>query len=836
MKRHSLHIGIDRYEDRTIRDLPFCTADAALLASFFRDVAGYESVRQLDNPTRGAILDAVDAEAGLLGSGDLLVLTYSGHGLSSENEGPLLVAVDSRAERLRVGVDGVPLRRLEESIRGAGAHLVVFLDACQSYDGGTRGGFSRTSSQRSDFMDRYLTVSVGDFTGPCLFVMSPEKTLEIPALGHGLFTAALHRALLEAHKQRASAPLQIHEGTQTQMKSLCEAHGIPCPSVFMEYSGAVGTCRLWSGRTRKRHALFVGVDEYADPTIQDLRYPSEDAAELASVFRRQLKFDRVEKLINPAHAAEVLDCVEAMTTGLGSDDLFLFFFAGHGFRVKENHVLVCAKDKYTELEDEYDGLPVGRLKKRMRGPWNQMLVLDACQNDIRTTRGADTGVTARDLKLIHAAVSGGGDSGCQIVVTSCSEGQRALEVSDLGHGLFTSAFLDSVTSFADARQRIDPEVLRADLGKRMGRLIDRYRLSGEQDPLFTMPSSAADIVLFDGASPVPNAIAPVRPVAPAPTLVVCPICGKKNEPKDTFKCKECGRDNLCLRHQDENTFLCRDCVAKARAETRRKARATARRAAEQRAREAAERKSSEDRNRPAGTRSVLQVGAVEVALLWCPPGTFTMGSPPSEEGRFSDERQHRVTLTKGFWMGETAVTQELWKEVMGANPSYNESGDDYPVENVSWDDCQSFLATLNRKCPIDEHRWALPTEAQWEYACRAGRDGPFGGTGRLDDMGWYGKNSYGTTHPVGVKRPNAWGLHDMHGNVWEWCADWDGEYPTGAVTDPIGPASGVARVDRGGGWPSNARGCRSALRDRSGPGFRGGYLGFRVALAPVSER
>ena len=195
-----------------------------------------------------------------------------------------------------------------------------------------------------------------------------------------------------------------------------------------------------------------------------------------------------------------------------------------------------------------------------------------------------------------------------------------------------------------------------------------------------------------------------------------------------------------------------------------------------------------------------------------------------------------MTLTKGFWMGETAVTQELWKEVMGANPSYNESGDDYPVENVSWDDCQSFLATLNRKCPIDEHRWALPTEAQWEYACRAGRDGPFGGTGRLDDMGWYGKNSYGTTHPVGVKRPNAWGLHDMHGNEWEWCADWDGEYPTGAVTDPIGPASGVARVDRGGGWPSNARGCRSALRDRSGPGFRGGYLGFRVALAPVSER
>ena len=212
-------------------------------------------------------------------------------------------------------------------------------------------------------------------------------------------------------------------------------------------------------KNMKRKALFVGVDNYSDSTIQNLNYPSEDATELASVFRRLLKFDRVEKLINPAHSPEVVDAIKSMTTDLGPGDLLLFFFAGHGFRVKENHVLVCAKDEFADLEDEYAGLPVGQLKKWMRGPWNRMLILDACQNDIRATRGADTGVTERDLALIHEAESSSSESGYQIVLTACSEGQKALEVSDLGHGLFTSAFLDSVTSFADARRRLDLEAL-----------------------------------------------------------------------------------------------------------------------------------------------------------------------------------------------------------------------------------------------------------------------------------------------------------------------------------------------------------------------------------------
>ena len=309
----------------------------------------------------------------------------------------------------------------------------------------------------------------------------------------------------------------------------------------------------------KRHALFVGVNNYTDPTIQNLNYPSEDATELASVFRLLLKFDRVEKLINPKHSPEVVDAVKDMTRGLGPGDLFLFFFAGHGFRVKENHVLVCAKDEFADLEDEYAGLPVGQLKKRMRGPWNRMLVLDACQNDIRATRGADTGVTGRDLALIHEAEEPTSDSGCQIVLTACSEGQKALEVSDLGHGLFTSAFLGSITSFADAHHRLDLEALRADLGKRMGGLIAQYRLSGRQEPLFTIPPDASGIVLLDGAVSVamPSPTLPTATTTPA--FVVCPVCGKHNRIEETFKCKVCDKDHICLEHFLKEHNCCTEC-------------------------------------------------------------------------------------------------------------------------------------------------------------------------------------------------------------------------------------------------------------------------------------
>jgi formylglycine-generating enzyme required for sulfatase activity len=217
-------------------------------------------------------------------------------------------------------------------------------------------------------------------------------------------------------------------------------------------------------------------------------------------------------------------------------------------------------------------------------------------------------------------------------------------------------------------------------------------------------------------------------------------------------------------------------------------------------------------------------------MLWCPPGVFTMGSPEDEEGRYEDETQVQVQITKGFWMARTLVTQGQWQSLMGANPSYFQ-GAKLPVEQVSWEDAQDFIIKLNdmENLPSGYH-YALPTEAQWEYACRAGEKGPYSG-GSLDEVAWYDVNSSIMTHKVGLKKANAWGLYDMHGNVWEWCADWyDGTLKGG--TDPTGPSSGGFRVNRGGSWGSLASGCRAADRSGDTPGDRFNFLGFRPALVP----
>ena len=235
----------------------------------------------------------------------------------------------------------------------------------------------------------------------------------------------------------------------------------------------------------------------------------------------------------------------------------------------------------------------------------------------------------------------------------------------------------------------------------------------------------------------------------------------------------------------------------------------------------------------AGERKTVKVNGVEFAFRWCPPGTFMMGAPSSEEGRDDDETQHKVTLKKGFWMMETEVTQKQWKAIMGNNPSYFK-GDDLPVEQVSWNDCQDFC----KKCLELGMSVQLPTESQWEYACRAGSTSAYfwgnalnGDKANCDGSypcGTTIKGKYvGKTTPVGSYEANAWGLYDMHGNVWEWCQDWKADYPGGSVTDPVGPKNGVYRIVRGGSWRRNARGCRSAFRDFVVPDGLHSRLGFR---------
>jgi formylglycine-generating enzyme required for sulfatase activity len=233
--------------------------------------------------------------------------------------------------------------------------------------------------------------------------------------------------------------------------------------------------------------------------------------------------------------------------------------------------------------------------------------------------------------------------------------------------------------------------------------------------------------------------------------------------------------------------------------------------------------------------------SIGMKLKLIPPGGFTMGSPDSDSDAFDYEKpQHTVRITKPSYLGVTEVTQEQFERVMGSNPS-NFKGALLPVEQVSWEDAVEFCRKLSA-LPAERSAgrvYRLPTEAEWEYACRAGSrtKWSFGDSGSsLGDYAWYTSNSGGKTQPVGTKKPNAWGLYDMHGNVWEWCSDWwKRDYTTTAVSDPTGPAAGSIRVYRGGGWDGPAWICRSAFRGRVRPSDRGIVLGFRVAFSSVGQ-
>jgi formylglycine-generating enzyme required for sulfatase activity len=250
--------------------------------------------------------------------------------------------------------------------------------------------------------------------------------------------------------------------------------------------------------------------------------------------------------------------------------------------------------------------------------------------------------------------------------------------------------------------------------------------------------------------------------------------------------------------------------------------------------------------------------ASNMEMIWVEPGTFTMGSPASEADRDSDETEHNVTLTQGFYLGKYEVTQPQYEAVMTGNtndlnatPS-NWPGNDRPVEQVSWDDAQVFLTRLNA---VEQNAgrlpsgwsYVLPTESEWEYACRAGTTTIFswGDTATSTQANFDGTSPYGgasagpnlqQTTDVGSYGANPWGFFDMRGNVWEWTADWyQAAYPAGNVTDPTGPASGSSRVMRGASWYNPGMRLRSATRNLSAPGFRNSTIGFRVGYRHVGQ-
>jgi formylglycine-generating enzyme required for sulfatase activity len=241
-------------------------------------------------------------------------------------------------------------------------------------------------------------------------------------------------------------------------------------------------------------------------------------------------------------------------------------------------------------------------------------------------------------------------------------------------------------------------------------------------------------------------------------------------------------------------------------------------------------------------RSVALAEGVALRLVWIPPGSYWRGSPEAETGRDADEGPRQgVTLSRGFHLGVHEVTQAQWTAVMGTNPAVFRRGPEAPqrpVESVSWEDCQRFLTRLGQ---LGVGRFRLPTEAEWEYAARAASTSrfPWGDDPKewvAHTHAWANSRSYAITHPVGTKPPNAWGLHDMHGNVWEWCSDWYSPYAAGPQRDPAGPPTGREKVFRGGSWYDFPVSLRSANRHRHRPDGRYTAVGLRLVWEPEDSR
>ena len=252
-----------------------------------------------------------------------------------------------------------------------------------------------------------------------------------------------------------------------------------------------------------------------------------------------------------------------------------------------------------------------------------------------------------------------------------------------------------------------------------------------------------------------------------------------------------------------------------------------------------------------GIWSEVTIAEVVQRFRWIEPGSFTMGSPKDEPERRDNEQQHEVELTKGFWLADTACTQQLWLATMGEAETREHppelKRDELPMDSVSWEDCDRFFEKANQEMP--ELNLRFPTEAEWEYACRAGTKTPFSFGANITpaQVNYNGNHPYNNAEKGGYRgrtvsvkedgfSPNDWGLYQMHGNVFEWCSDWYGEYPSGQAVNPKGPEKGEFRVLRGGSWSSSGRWCRSARRDGFLPGARGDFFGFRLARGQVELR
>jgi formylglycine-generating enzyme required for sulfatase activity len=632
----------------------------------------------------------------------------------------------------------------------------------------------------------------------------------------------------------------------------------------------------------RKYALVIGIGRYADPEITDLSFAAQDAREVHRCLAENCGFDEARLLVTggevePDHVG-IVDALDNLAPLVCPGDLLLFYFAGHGIQTRTGAHLLASNSRIRMPELASVSMRVLQDCLSRIESSDRILILDACRNDPHKGMGDQDNLLtegfSRDvMAMAGTAVEGQVPATC--VLFSCSEGERAYEWPDQGHGAFTHYLLEGMRGGAvDDRGRLTVQALGRYVEQRVPRWAQKVRTPRPQRPWAQQLGSLRDIVLAEAASDRHA----LWPVLGPHSRVKCPLCGLRNDAEETFECQVCGRDYLCLGHFVKDRRCCEECAerlaaeeerARVKAEVQREAdearRADVARIAEEQLRvtEEAERerrafeaacKAAKLRRaqaffpmtaeqakvvqRVAGeafgvplTRELDCGEGVKLPLILIPAGRFLMGSSKNEADRSNDEGpQHEVTISRPFYIGTFPVTQAQYRAITGENPSFFKSATN-PVENVDWDAASRFCVRLTEKTG---RAVCLPTEAQWEYACRGGSAARFSfgdGDGGLALHGWYEVNSEGKTHPVGQKKANGWGLHDMHGNVWEWCADWYGPYGKEEDVDPKGAGSGSSRVVRGGSWYYYPWFCRSATRSNNYPVNRYSHLGFRVVYS-----
>jgi formylglycine-generating enzyme required for sulfatase activity len=525
----------------------------------------------------------------------------------------------------------------------------------------------------------------------------------------------------------------------------------------------------------RRLALVIGNAAYQSAP---LRNPVNDATDMDAVLRR-LGFEVT--ILRNADRRAMGEAIETFSQKLRKGGVGLFYFSGHGIQVRgENYLVPLGATINREQDAEYEAVSVGRVLGGMDDAGNALniIILDACRNNpyARSFRSS-----ARGLAVVQAARG-------SLIAYATSPGSVADDGSSR-NGVYTQYLLKAIVTPGLSVEQVFKKVRTEVIGATGDKQRPWESSSLTEEFYFVAPQGAS-----------PSSAARSDPEATMWALVE-----QSANPEDV-------RDFLTA--YPNGRF-----APAARVKLRQLERQPA-------------------ATPPGGTQVAVGVypqpaeapktqrNSIGMEFVLIPAGEFRMGS---NDGGNEEKPVHTVRISKAFYLGKYEVTQGQWQAVMGNNPSSFTGDANLPVEQVSWEDAQDFIRKLNAREGGTKYR--LPTEAEWEYAARAGAMTAysFGDDARqLGNYAWYDENAANKTHPVGQLQPNVWGLYDMHGNVSEWVQDWYGEYVAASVTDPQGPASGSHRVLRDGSWDDFASRCRAAARGLNPPGGRNGGLGVRL--------